>query len=144
MVAILFARQDSIYKTLPGVEVYDKERNAHTFQGGCPVVAHPPCRGWGRLRAFAKPEPGELDLAIWAIDQVRKWGGYWSTQNQAYFGGGWTFQKANRLTNLAASPFPSTNLGLGTVQEKGLGCMCAASNPLRSRQCRSNLMRLHT
>lgn len=75
MVAILFARQDSIYKTLPGVEVYDKERNAHTFQGGCPVVAHPPCRGWGRLRAFAKPEPGELDLAIWAIDQVRKWGG---------------------------------------------------------------------
>lgn len=75
MVAILFARQDSIYKTLPGVEVYDKERNALTFKGGCPVVAHPPCRGWGRLRAFAKPEPGELDLAIWAVGQVRKWGG---------------------------------------------------------------------
>lgn len=72
MIAILFARSDSIYKTIPGVDVYDKERNALSFTGGCPVVAHPPCRGWGRLRKFSNPEPGELDLAIWAVSQVRE------------------------------------------------------------------------
>lgn len=75
MIAVLFARQDSIYKTLPGLDVYDKERDALNYKGGSPVIAHPPCRGWGRLRRFAKPEPGETELAIWAIEQVRQWGG---------------------------------------------------------------------
>lgn len=33
-VAILFARADSVYKTLPGCDVYDIERDALTFPGG--------------------------------------------------------------------------------------------------------------
>lgn len=74
-VAVLFARSDSIYKEMPECDVYDKERDALTWSGGCPVVAHPPCRAWGQLRALANPEPGEKDLAIWAVEQVRKWGG---------------------------------------------------------------------
>lgn len=74
-VAILFARKDSIYKALPGCDVYDIDRNAMTFPGGLPIVAHPPCRAWGRLRHFAKPRPGEKELALWAIDQIRTWGG---------------------------------------------------------------------
>jgi hypothetical protein len=60
---------------LPGFDVYDIDRDARTFPGGVPVVAHPPCRAWGALRHFAKPLPGERDLAVWAVDQVRKWGG---------------------------------------------------------------------
>lgn len=75
MVAVLFARGDSIYKTMPGLDVYDKERDAKTFKGGAPVVAHPPCRAWSRMRAFAKPEPGEKELAHFAIFQVRENGG---------------------------------------------------------------------
>ena len=74
-VAVLFARTDSVYKSLPGCDVYDLERDALTWPGGCPVVAHPPCRAWGRLRAFAKPRDGEKSLAIWAIEKVRAWGG---------------------------------------------------------------------
>lgn len=74
-VAILFARKDSIYKGLPGCDVYDIERDALTFPGGLPIVAHPPCRAWGRLRHFAKPRPGEKELALWAVDQIRTWGG---------------------------------------------------------------------
>lgn len=74
-VAVLFARVDSIYKTIENTEVYDIERDALTFTGGMPVVAHPPCRAWGRLRTFANPRPGEKELAIWAIDQVRTNGG---------------------------------------------------------------------
>lgn len=74
-VAVLFARADSVYKTLPGCDVYDIDRDARKWPGGTPVVAHPPCRAWGRLRAFAKPRPDEKDLAIFAVDCVRRWGG---------------------------------------------------------------------
>lgn len=74
-VAVLFARADSIYKTLPDVDVWDIERDARKWPGGCPVVAHPPCRAWGRLSHMAKPRPDEMDLARWAVAQVREWGG---------------------------------------------------------------------
>lgn len=74
-VAVLFARSDSIYKTLPDCDVWDAERDARLFLGGSPVVAHPPCRAWGKLRSFAKPREGEVALAPWAIEQVRRWGG---------------------------------------------------------------------
>ena len=74
-VAVLFARSDSNYKALPGVDVWDIERDARRWGGGCPVVAHPPCRAWGRLRHFARPRDGERALAIWAAHQVQMWGG---------------------------------------------------------------------
>jgi len=74
-VAALFVRADSIYKTLTGVDAYDFERNALTWSGGCPVVAHPPCRSWGRYKTVAKPLSGERELALWAVDQVRRFGG---------------------------------------------------------------------
>ena len=74
-VAVLFARGDSVYKTLPGCDVWDAERDARRWPGGCPVVAHPPCRAWGALRYFAKPRPDEKELAIFAVAQVRRFGG---------------------------------------------------------------------
>ncbi len=75
VVSVLFARSDSFYKSLPGCDVFDIERDARTFQGGSPVVAHPPCRAWGRLRALANPRPDEKALALWAVEQVRRFGG---------------------------------------------------------------------
>lgn len=74
-VAVLFARQDSVYKNISGCDVYDIERDARTFPGGIPVVAHPPCRAWGRLRQFSKARTDEKALAPWAVEQVRAWGG---------------------------------------------------------------------
>ena len=73
-VSVLFVRKDSIYKEL-GVDCWDAERDALKWPGGNPVIAHPPCRAWGQLRQFAKPRPGEKELAIWSIEQIRKWGG---------------------------------------------------------------------
>lgn len=75
-VSVLFARSNSIYKSLPGVDVYDFKRNALTFPGGTPVVCHPPCRTWGKLRHMAtNARPGEKELALFAVEQVRKNGG---------------------------------------------------------------------
>lgn len=74
-VAVLFARADSIYKTLSGCDVWDIERDARKWPGGAPVVAHPRCRGWGRLAHMAKPRFDELNLAVFAVEQVRRFGG---------------------------------------------------------------------
>lgn len=75
MIAVLFARADSVYKTIAQADVYDAARDATTFPGGCPVVCHPPCRAWGTLRHMARPRPGEADLALFAIRAVRSNGG---------------------------------------------------------------------
>ena len=79
-VVVLFVRADSIYKTLPGVECYDAERNALTWPGGCPVVAHPPCQRWCRLAGLIEArwghkrgEDGGTFAA--ALAAVRLWGG---------------------------------------------------------------------
>lgn len=74
MVSVLFARADSIYKDL-GVDVWDIERDARKWQGGNPIIAHPPCRAWGQLSHMAKPRPDEKELAIWSINKIREFGG---------------------------------------------------------------------
>lgn len=74
-VAALFVRATSIYKTIPDVDCYDEHRDALTWPGGVPGIFHPPCRGWGKLAHFANVQPGELDLARWSMEMVRKHGG---------------------------------------------------------------------
>lgn len=74
MVAALFVRRDSHYLTL-GCDCYDERRDALTWPGGSPVVAHPPCRGWSKLSHFSKHGPDELQLALWSIAMVRRFGG---------------------------------------------------------------------
>lgn len=74
-VAVLFARPDSTYKTLAGCDVWDAERDARNWPGGAPVVAHPPCRAWGRYAHRSKHTVAERDLAFYAVDMVRRYGG---------------------------------------------------------------------
>jgi hypothetical protein len=73
--AVLFARKNSIYKQFPELDVFDIKRDARTWQGGLPVIAHPPCRAWGKLRHMANPRHDEKQLAILSVDLVRKFGG---------------------------------------------------------------------
>lgn len=82
-VAVLFARADSYYKHLPQCDVYDIERDARTYDGPYPVIAHPPCRAWGQLARWAKPRPDEKDLALFAVEQVRKFGGVLEHPNRS-------------------------------------------------------------
>ncbi len=59
----------------PGLvkEWYDAKRDARTYAGPWPVVAHPPCGPWTR-NAFActKQDPSAFGHAL---DMVRRWGG---------------------------------------------------------------------
>jgi hypothetical protein len=74
VVAALFCRRGSVYAEL-GADVWDEARDARRYRGEGPVIAHPPCRGWGRLRGQAKVVPGELELAMYAVRVVRRCGG---------------------------------------------------------------------
>jgi hypothetical protein len=78
-VAALFVSRRSIYKHLPGVDCYDRTRNAANFSGGKPVIAHPPCRCWSRMRHQVALCQGarakEMDLGKWAVEIVTKCGG---------------------------------------------------------------------
>jgi hypothetical protein len=75
-VAVLCAQLNSVYHDIEGLEVYDINRDARTFSGGMPVIAHPPCRSWSAHCAHqAKPAPGERELGLWCVDQVKRWGG---------------------------------------------------------------------
>lgn len=74
-VAVLFVRKDSDYKSLPGTDCYDQDRDASKYYGVDPVVAHPPCRGWGKLRGLSKATNEEKHLGVWAVWAVRIWGG---------------------------------------------------------------------
>lgn len=74
-VAALFVRADSIYKTMPGVDCWDAERDAMKWPGGCPVVAHPPCRLWGSLKHMSTAPKTEKHLARFAVKAIRANGG---------------------------------------------------------------------
>lgn len=74
-VAVLFARKRSVYHGLPGCDVWTAERDARRYVGSHPVIAHPPCRAWGRLKGQAKPRSDERELAFFAVEQVRRCGG---------------------------------------------------------------------
>lgn len=75
-VSVLFARSDSCYIELLGADaVWDIQRDARCYTGLGPVVCHPPCRGWGRLRHWAKPRPDEKALGLFAADTIRRVGG---------------------------------------------------------------------
>jgi hypothetical protein len=75
-VAALCVSGRSIYKHLPNVIAFDSARDARSFGGYMPVVAHPPCRLWSKFLSHqAKAPAAERDLGLWAVEQVQTWGG---------------------------------------------------------------------
>lgn len=48
-VAALFVETGGVYASLPGVDVWDEQRDARLYPGPHPVVAHPPCNRWCQL-----------------------------------------------------------------------------------------------
>lgn len=80
LIAALFVETGGVYYGQDAVMPFDIVRDARTYNGICPVVAHPPCQRWGR---FAKGSPlkgGEIPGAddgcfAFAFDTVNRCGG---------------------------------------------------------------------
>lgn len=75
IITVLCTLEDSIYKTLPHLDIYDKNRDAYNYTGQNPIIAHPPCQQWSRLKSFAKEDKKEKDLAMFCLEQINKNGG---------------------------------------------------------------------
>ncbi len=81
MIAALFVEAKGVYAGLPGVEPWDKQRDARTYPGAHRVVAHPPCERWGRYWGGAPSTWPRLKLGddggcfASALASVRRWGG---------------------------------------------------------------------
>lgn len=80
-VAALYVDGAGPYIGLEGVEAWDLERDARQYRGPWPVVAHPPCKRWGRYwsggpsakeRRHRGDDDGCFAAALWA---VRTFGG---------------------------------------------------------------------
>jgi hypothetical protein len=80
-VAALYVETHGIYAGLPGVELWDIERDARAYAGPWPVVAHPPCERWGRFWHGSPRKPHQFALGddggcfAAALAAVRRWGG---------------------------------------------------------------------
>jgi hypothetical protein len=48
-VAALYVTKGGCYFGLEGVDPWDEARDARTYAGPWPVIAHPPCQRWGRF-----------------------------------------------------------------------------------------------
>lgn len=67
MIAALFVMTNGCYFGIPDVDPWDEKRDARTYQGDEPVIAHPPCQRWGKMW-FGQP------LAISKGEQKKKKG----------------------------------------------------------------------
>src|SRR4051812_17150052 len=80
MIAALFVQSRGVYFNLPDVDPWDAKRDARSYAGPWPVVAHPPCARWCRLAGLVEArwghkrgEDGGCFMA--ALNAVRTWGG---------------------------------------------------------------------
>jgi hypothetical protein len=74
-VAALYIDARGPYPKMPEVDAWDVERDATKYNGPLPVVAHPACGPWGKLRHMYQGGEGGPELAIRAVEQVQLWGG---------------------------------------------------------------------
>ena len=105
-IAALYVIENGPYSELAGVDAWGVTRDARAYRGVHPVVAHPPCKRWGRywsggpsarVRRVLGDDDGCFGHALWA---VRTFGGVlehpeashawrWHGISPPLRGGGW-------------------------------------------------------
>lgn len=78
--AALFVQAGGHYFGLDGVDLWDEARDARTYKGPHPVVAHPPCTRWCQLAYIVQKRYGHKvgddgGTFAAALAAVRRWGG---------------------------------------------------------------------
>jgi hypothetical protein len=80
-IAALYVETDGCYFGQAGVEPWDVTRDARSYDGPHPVVAHPPCQRWGRYWHGSPRKPHQYRLGAdggcfgSALTAVRNFGG---------------------------------------------------------------------
>jgi len=105
-VAALYVDPDGVYSTADDVECWGVEQDARAYPGPYPVVAHPPCKRWGKYwyggpSANVRLRKGDDEGCFAsALCSLRRWGGVlehpeasaawkWHGLNTPPRGGGW-------------------------------------------------------
>ena len=100
MIAALYVQAGGCYYGLSDVDPWDEARDARTYAGPHPVVAHPPCQRWGKLWAgqplfikrtgIRKIKGDDGGCFAAALHAVRTWGGViehpWGSHAWPWFG----------------------------------------------------------
>ena len=80
-VAALFVETDGAYWNLENVDPWDEAKDARSYTGPHPVVAHPPCQRWGRFWHGSTRKPHQYKMGAdggcfrAALSAVRAFGG---------------------------------------------------------------------
>ena len=80
-VAALYVEPNGCYVGVPGVDPWPESRDARTYEGPHPVVAHPPCQRWGRFWHGSTRKPHQFKKGdddgcfAAALAATLKWGG---------------------------------------------------------------------
>lgn len=79
-VAALYVAKGGCYFGLPDVDPWDLARDARTYAGPHPVVAHPPCARWCQMAPVNQARYGQRvgddgGCFAAALSAVRRWGG---------------------------------------------------------------------
>ena len=102
-VAALYVEPAGPYADFDGVEVWDEVRDARTYAGPHPVVAHPPCLRWAIMSNCRQKRDGQDDGCFAAaLASVRNYGGVlehpahslawrWFGLMLPPIGGGWVY-----------------------------------------------------
>ena len=80
MIAALYVQPKGCYANLPDVDPWPESRDARTYEGPWPVVAHPPCARWSKLAGQVEHRYGirrgdDGGCFALVLDAVREWGG---------------------------------------------------------------------
>lgn len=80
MIAALFVEGNGPYAGVEGIEIWDKRRDARSYSGPYPIIAHPPCERWGRywfggpsvkIRKQLGDDNGCFESALTSVRQFR-------------------------------------------------------------------------
>ena len=81
MIAALYVENGGVYYGLADVDPWDEDRDARRYTGPHPVVAHPPCKRWGRFFHGSTAKPHQFRVGedqgtfAAALTSVRNYGG---------------------------------------------------------------------
>lgn len=80
-IAALYVETDGVYYGLPDVDPWNEDRDARKYTGPYPVIAHPPCKRWGRFFHGSTAKPHQFRVGedegcfAAALTAVRNYGG---------------------------------------------------------------------